>query len=63
MNRIEFDDRISYVRKELAGLEAVQTGCMGCSRYSDGVCKQHGPVPADFIPTGCDQWDYQDTPF
>jgi len=63
MNRNEFADRIADCKKELDYLTSRPTGCNGCSRYTNNVCGLHGPVPEDFVPVGCDQWDFDDVPF
>lgn len=63
MTRTEYTDHVANLRKELAFYEAVKPGCMGCSFFADSVCNKHGPVPADFIAAGCDEWNFDDVPF
>ena len=63
MTRLEFEDRICAVRKELKYLEAVKPGCTACDHYDKNTCKLYGQIPADFVEIGCDQWEFMDTPF
>ena len=60
MTRTELADRIGYCRKELTGLEAIVTGCQSCQELQDGACRLYGPVPADFMAKGCDDWVISD---
>ena len=63
MTRLEFEDRICAVRRELEFLQAVKVGCEACYSFSEGKCKLYGPIPEEFVAVGCDQWEFFDTPF
>lgn len=64
MNRNEFEDHIAACRREYEWLTAYDRGCKGCSKYQGAVCTQFKAAPpADFIPQGCDHWDYDEVPF
>ena len=66
MNRTEFEDRMHACRRELEALQAVHAdmGCRTCWHYAAPTCGLYkSPVPAEFVPNGCDQWDYNDVPF
>lgn len=64
MNRIEFEDHVAYSRRTADFLAGYDRGCRGCSYYQGGSCtKFNAPPPADFLPQGCEHWDYDDVPF
>lgn len=65
MNRNEHQERIDFCKRELEWLIKQPTNCTTCTLF-DGtatVCKRFGPVPAEFIAQGCDEWDFDDVPF
>lgn len=65
MTRLDLQDRLNYCRRELDFLTNVQTGCDRCDHFNGDTktCKTFGPVPADFIAQGCDDWEFNDVPF
>ena len=64
MNRTELDDRISYCRRELQNLEGIPTNCTRCTHYRHAnECAKYGPIPAEFVARGCDEWEFDDVPF
>jgi hypothetical protein len=65
MNRLEFQDRLNFCRRELEALQAVQIGCRSCAQFDalGRACKKYGAVPEGFIAQGCDEWEYDDIPF
>jgi hypothetical protein len=65
MNRLEFQDRLNFCRRELEALAAVRIGCGTCARFenTNRACKKFGPVPAGFSGQECEEWDYDDIPF
>lgn len=64
MTRTEITQRVSNLKATIVMLEtAAQTGCKACQRFAHGQCETFGKVPDDFIPQGCDQWDFMDCPF
>lgn len=65
MTRNELTDMILDTKKALAFYEGIKPNCTGCMLFvaDANVCKRYGPVPAEFIETGCDDWEYDDVPF
>lgn len=63
MNRNEFQDRLNYCRRELQWLEAQSCDCSTCAMRTDNICKTYGPIPAEFMAQGCDEWVFDDVPF
>lgn len=65
LTRAGIEDRICYCRRELQALERVRAdmGCRTCWNFDGRECKTYGQVPADFIPKGCDDWEFNDVPF
>lgn len=64
MNRNEFEDHVAACRKELEWLVKYDRGCKGCSHFDGGTCKRfNAQPPAEFLPQGCDHWDYDEVPF
>ena len=65
MNRRELTDMILDTKKALTFYEGIAPNCTTCL-LSDGdanVCKRFGPVPADFVAQGCDEWEFDEVPF
>lgn len=45
-------------------LAAVKTNCTRCAHNDQrGACAKFGPIPADFMTVGCDQWEFDEVPF
>lgn len=67
MNRNDLIDRINHCTHEIAWLRDIMTNCTGCEHFNKDeaapLCSVHGPIPADFVTQGCDQWSYDDVPF
>lgn len=63
MTRNDLTDRIGFARRDLDFLTQIKTNCTTCDDYDKGTCKRFGPVPADFVQQGCDDWNYDDVPF
>ena len=65
MNRREFADRIDYCRRELEWLQAQPANCTTCTQFTAATqtCKRFGPVPAHFVQQGCEEWEFDETPF
>ena len=65
MTRTELADRIDYCQKELTHLQSVNANCQSCIfRVTETRdCSKYGPIPADFMLKGCDDWQYDDVPF
>ena len=65
MTRNEFTDKLNYCRREYEFLAAVKPGCHDCHQFNrdQQTCKTYGPVPSEHVETGCDDWEFLDTPF
>ncbi len=65
LTRAGLEDRICYCQRELQSLQRIQgdMGCRTCWSFDGTVCKTYGPVPVEFIPKGCDDWEFNDCPF
>jgi hypothetical protein len=45
-------------------LEAIVANCTHCEHYRHpNSCVKYGPIPAEFVAKGCDEWQYDDIPF
>lgn len=64
MTRTELSEAITDLRHRAASLESVATNCTRCMSYQlHSVCTKHGPIPADFVQQGCDEWYFDEVPF
>jgi len=66
MSREKLDDRISWLKRELADLEATPTNCLTCAnkKYSANECVKHGDIPLDcLVRTDCPDWELELIPF
>lgn len=67
MNRNELRERIRWLQNDLKHVQSIAPNCTNCESFTNGfnehACKQYGPVPADFIQVGCDNWNYDEIPF
>lgn len=65
MNRTEFQDRISYCRRELEWLQGIPMNCTTCEHKELGKtwCKKYGAIPDEFVQIGCDEWVFDEVPF
>lgn len=63
MTRNDLIDRIGFAERDLNWLRSLKPACTNCDDFDKGACKRFGPVPPDFVATGCDQWNYNDCPF
>lgn len=66
MSRAALEDRICFLKRELADLEATVTNCLSCDRrrHDTNICMMHGQVPEQFMSrTDCPDWELQLVPF
>jgi len=65
LTRAGIEDRIGYCQRELLALERIHgdMGCRTCWNFDGAACKSYGPVPAEFVAKGCDDWEFNDCPF
>lgn len=66
MKKLELQSKIELYRRELAHLESIQVGCESCDYFSRGLCDLAQPPmrpPAEIIPVGCPQWEWDHIPF
>ena len=59
MNPHEKIEGIRVLEAAIAQLQNTQTTteCADCESFDGGVCKRWGEqIPADTLPTGCDEW-------
>jgi hypothetical protein len=66
MTRTGLEEQIIHFQREIAFLNELRTrsNCTCCDHYSTGRCRLYqSTIPADFVKTGCDKWDYNDIPF
>jgi hypothetical protein len=63
MTRIELDVQRTALRRMLTTLDAVKVECRTCGAWAGATCEKYGPPPADVVPVGCDEWQFDDIPF
>lgn len=65
MNKQQRDMKIELLERELAFITSKQPACNNCKHYVGRAECSHwsSTVPADVLPTGCDEWSDDQVPF
>lgn len=63
MNINELLEAISMHKGQLQFLQGINPCCKNCDQFNEGVCKEYGQVPTDFVKVGCDNWIFDDIQF
>jgi len=61
MNRSQLDQQRLELNAAIAALPV--PSCNNCEHYGGGKCDKYGPVPEDFKPKGCAEWEHMEIPF